>query len=183
VFKALGATPRQTLTMITCSVALTGLIAGIAAVPVGILLHHGVLPAMTHAANSGYPLSLISVYSVPEMIALALAGLVIAVAGALAPASWAGPFPHRHRTPHRISIKRSSRTSACSARSRTLTLSRCGGVDDDGPWSPQASTTLGVAIWRCSWTARDWSRSASISPRMPRRRRLRMSSQAPPAAR
>jgi putative ABC transport system permease protein len=89
VFKALGMTPRQTLTMIACSVAVTGLVAGIAAVPAGVLLHHGVLPAMTHAANSGYPPSLISVYSVPELTGLALAGLLIALAGALAPASWA----------------------------------------------------------------------------------------------
>ena len=89
VFKALGMTPRQTLTMIACSVAITGLVAGIIAVPAGVLLHHNVIPAMTHAANSGYPSALISVYSVPEMIGLALAGLLIAVAGALAPASWA----------------------------------------------------------------------------------------------
>jgi putative ABC transport system permease protein len=89
VFKALGMTPRQMLTMIACSVAVTGLAAGIIAVPAGVLLHHEVLPAMTHAANSGYPPSLISVYSVPEMAGLALAGLLIAVAGALAPAAWA----------------------------------------------------------------------------------------------
>jgi putative ABC transport system permease protein len=44
---------------------------------------------MAHAAGSGYPSSLISVYSAPELIGLALAGLAIAVAGALAPASWA----------------------------------------------------------------------------------------------
>ena len=30
-----------------------------------------------------------SVYSAPEMVLLGLAGLVIAIAGALAPASWA----------------------------------------------------------------------------------------------
>jgi putative ABC transport system permease protein len=89
VFKAIGMTPRQTLTMIACSVAITGLVAGIIAVPAGVVLHHNVIPAMTHGANSGYPPSLISVYSVPEMIGLALAGLLIAVAGALAPASWA----------------------------------------------------------------------------------------------
>jgi hypothetical protein len=82
-------------------VAITGLVAGIIAVPAGVLLHHSVVPAMTHAANSGYPAALISVYSVPEMIGLALAGLLIAVAGALAPASWAA----RSRTataPHGI---------------------------------------------------------------------------------
>jgi len=89
IFKALGMTPRQTLTMVVCSVGITGLVAGIIAVPAGILLHHNVLPTMAHAANSGLPASVVSVYSAPEMIALALAGLVIAVVGALAPASWA----------------------------------------------------------------------------------------------
>src|SRR3984957_12320592 len=89
IFKALGMTPRQTLTMVVCSVAVTGLVAGILAVPAGILLHHNVLPAMAHAANSDVPGSVISVFSLPEMIILALAGLVIAVIGALAPASWA----------------------------------------------------------------------------------------------
>ena len=89
IFKALGMTPRQTLTMVICSVGITGLVAGIIAVPAGILLHHQVLPAMAHAANSGLPASLISVYSAPEIVILALAGLVIAIAGALAPASWA----------------------------------------------------------------------------------------------
>jgi putative ABC transport system permease protein len=89
IFKALGMTPRQTLSMVVCSVGITGLVAGIVAVPVGILLHHNVLPAMASAANSGIPASVMSVYSVPEMVLLALAGLVIAVAGALAPATWA----------------------------------------------------------------------------------------------
>ena len=89
VFKALGMTPRQALVMVVCSVAVTGLVAGIIAVPAGIALHHNVLPAMAHAANSDLPGSVISVFSLPEMIGLALAGLVIAVAGALAPAAWA----------------------------------------------------------------------------------------------
>jgi len=89
IFKSLGMTPRQTMTMVVCSVGITGLVAGIVAVPAGILLHHEVLPAMAHAANSGVPSSLISIYSAPEIVILALAGLVIAVAGALVPASWA----------------------------------------------------------------------------------------------
>jgi putative ABC transport system permease protein len=89
IFKALGMTPRQTLTLVVCSVGITGLVAGVIAVPAGILLHNGVIPAMVHAANSGYPANLMSVYSLPEMVLLALAGLAIAIAGALAPASWA----------------------------------------------------------------------------------------------
>jgi putative ABC transport system permease protein len=89
IFKALGMTPRQTLSMVVCSVGITGLVAGIVAVPVGILLHDNVLPAMASAANSGIPQSVMSVYSAPEMVLLGLAGLIIAIAGALAPASWA----------------------------------------------------------------------------------------------
>jgi putative ABC transport system permease protein len=89
VFKALGMTPGQTLATITCSVTITGLVAGIIAVPAGILLYHGVIPAMASAANSGYPPSVISVYSPVELVLLALAGLVTAVAGAVGPALWA----------------------------------------------------------------------------------------------
>jgi len=89
VFKSIGMTPRQTLAMIVCSVAFTGLAAGIAAIPAGVYLHHGVVPVMAHAANSGCPASLISVYATWQLILLALAGLVIAVAGALGPAGWA----------------------------------------------------------------------------------------------
>ena len=89
VLKAVGMTPRQALAMTVCSVALAGLAAGIVAVPVGILLHHSVLPVMAHGANSGLPPSLLSVYTPAEAVLLALAGLAIAVAGALGPAGWA----------------------------------------------------------------------------------------------
>jgi putative ABC transport system permease protein len=89
VFKALGMTPRQTLAMIVWSVAAIGLVAGVAALPAGVYLHHAVLPAMAHAANSGYPRSLMTVYGPWELVLLALAGVAIAVAGALGPASWA----------------------------------------------------------------------------------------------
>jgi putative ABC transport system permease protein len=89
VFKAIGMTPRQTLAMVVCSVGLVGLVAGVIAVPAGIYLHHHVIPPMTHAANSGYPPSLITVYGPWEIVLLTLAGLVIAIAGALGPAIWA----------------------------------------------------------------------------------------------
>jgi len=89
VLKAIGMTPRQALAMTVCSVALVGLAAGIVAVPAGILLHHSVLPVMAHGANSGLPPSLLSVYTPAEAVLLALAGLAIAVAGALGPAGWA----------------------------------------------------------------------------------------------
>jgi putative ABC transport system permease protein len=89
VYKSVGMTPRQTLVLIIFSVAVSGLVAGIVAVPVGVLLHHALVPVMAHAANSGYPSSLVSVFVAWELVLLALAGLVIAIAGALGPASWA----------------------------------------------------------------------------------------------
>jgi putative ABC transport system permease protein len=89
VFKAVGMTPRQTIAMVVCWVAGTGLIAGLIAVPVGTLLHRIVLPAMASAADVGVPPSLLTVYGNWELAGLALAGLVIAVVGALAPAGWA----------------------------------------------------------------------------------------------
>jgi putative ABC transport system permease protein len=89
VFKSVGMTPRQTLAMIICSVAVVGLVAGIIAVPAGMYLHDGVVPTMAHAANSGIPASLLTTYLPWEVVVLALAGLAIAIAGALGPASWA----------------------------------------------------------------------------------------------
>jgi putative ABC transport system permease protein len=89
VFKAVGMTPRQTVAMVLCSVAGTGLLAGVLAVPAGMIVHRYVIPAMAGAAGLGVPASLQDVYGVAELAALALAGLVIALAGALAPAAWA----------------------------------------------------------------------------------------------
>ncbi len=111
VFKSIGMTPRQTLAMIVCSVAFIGFIAGIAAIPAGVYLHHGVLPVMAHAANSGYPSSLISVYAPWELVLLGLAGLVIAVVGALGPAGWAAQNAHRLRPPCRVRLRRTRRTT------------------------------------------------------------------------
>jgi putative ABC transport system permease protein len=89
VFKAVGMTPRQTIVMAISWVAGIGLVAGVLAVPLGIALHHVILPAMASSVDLRLPSSFLDVYSTPELIALALAGVVIAVLGALAPAGWA----------------------------------------------------------------------------------------------
>jgi len=89
VFKAIGMTPRQAVAMVVCWVAGTGLIAGLIAVPAGIAVHHHVLPAMAAAAGVVLPASFLHVYGGWQVAVLALAGLVIAVAGALLPAGWA----------------------------------------------------------------------------------------------
>ena len=89
VFKAMGMTPGQTVAMVLCSVAGIGLLAGVLAVPAGIAVHRYVIPAMAGAAGLGVPPSLQNVYGAGELAALALAGLAIALAGALLPAGWA----------------------------------------------------------------------------------------------
>jgi len=89
VFKSVGMTPRQVIAMVVCSVTLIGLLAGIVGVPLGVLVHNGVVPVMGNAANTDLPSAVISVYSWWEYVLLALAGLVIAVVAALGPAGWA----------------------------------------------------------------------------------------------
>jgi putative ABC transport system permease protein len=89
VFKVIGMTPRQTTAMAVCWVAGVGLLAGLIAVPAGIALHRVVLPAMASAAGTGLPPSYLAVYHGVELGTLALAGVGIAIAGALLPASWA----------------------------------------------------------------------------------------------
>ncbi|MCX5442711.1 FtsX-like permease family protein [Streptomyces sp. NBC_00056] len=89
VHKALGMTPRQTVTMVITSVVVTGLTAGALGVPLGVALHGWVLPAMGDSVGLRLPDSVIAVYHRAELLPLALGGLLIAALGALLPAGWA----------------------------------------------------------------------------------------------
>jgi putative ABC transport system permease protein len=89
VFKAIGMTPGQTIAMVICWVAGTGLVASVIAVPLGMALHGYVLPAMAHSVDLGLPAAFLDVYHGGELVLLALAGVAIAVLGALLPAGWA----------------------------------------------------------------------------------------------
>ncbi|MFJ8694965.1 ABC transporter permease, partial [Streptomyces roseolilacinus] len=89
VHKALGMTPRQTVTMVLTSVVVTGLVAGALGVPLGVALHGWVLPAMGDSVGLRLPGPVIAVYQGAELLPLALGGLLIAVVGALLPAGWA----------------------------------------------------------------------------------------------
>ena len=70
VFKSVGMTPRQVIAMVVCSVTLIGLLAGIVGVPLGVLVHNGVVPVMGHAANTDLPVAVISVYPWWEYVLL-----------------------------------------------------------------------------------------------------------------
>ncbi|MFJ4788405.1 FtsX-like permease family protein [Streptomyces sp. NPDC088794] len=89
VHKALGMTPRQTVTMVVTSVVLPGVVGGVLGVPLGVAVHDAVLPAMGHSAGLRLPDSVTSVYGGPELVLLALAGTAVAVLGSLLPAGWA----------------------------------------------------------------------------------------------
>ncbi|WP_030434431.1 ABC transporter permease [Actinoplanes subtropicus] len=89
VHKSVGMTPKQTAAMVVASVGLPGLIGGAVGVPAGYLLHRWALPAMAHGAGIRLPQTTIDVYAPALLAVLALAGLVLAAAGALLPAGWA----------------------------------------------------------------------------------------------
>jgi putative ABC transport system permease protein len=89
VHKALGMTPRQTTAMVIASVLVTGLAGGTAGTAVGVLLQRTVITEMASSVGFRLPDSVLDVYGPVELLFFGLAGLVIAVVGALLPAGWA----------------------------------------------------------------------------------------------
>ncbi|MET8026565.1 ABC transporter permease [Streptomyces avermitilis] len=89
VCKALGMSPRQTVSLVLASVAGIGVLGGLIGVPLGFALHDFVLPVMGHAAGTNLPPSILDVYDAPQLVLLGLAGIAIAMLGALLPAGWA----------------------------------------------------------------------------------------------
>ncbi|HLL66926.1 MAG TPA: FtsX-like permease family protein [Micromonosporaceae bacterium] len=89
VHKALGMTPRQTVTMVLASVLVTGLIGGAIGAPAGVLLQRTIVNAMGTSVGFTLPGSVLDVYHPAELVVFGLGGLLIAVLGALLPAGWA----------------------------------------------------------------------------------------------
>jgi putative ABC transport system permease protein len=89
VFKSLGMRPGQVLTMVVCWIIVPAVLAGAIAAPVAVALNTATLHAMAGTAHTGVPASFTQVFGPLRLAVLALAALVIAVLGALLPASWA----------------------------------------------------------------------------------------------
>jgi putative ABC transport system permease protein len=92
VFKAVGITPRQTITMVTSWAIPPAIIAAAIALPAGLIIQdHLVRRLASHTALHGtaLPGSFVNVLADTDLLLLALAGLAIAIAGALGPATWA----------------------------------------------------------------------------------------------
>jgi putative ABC transport system permease protein len=103
VFKAVGMTPRQVIIMVTCWVITPAVIAAAIALPAG-LTAQDLLVYQLASSNGGMlacigtcpapirsplPGSFVHVLGGTDLLLLAVAGLAIAIAGALGPAAWA----------------------------------------------------------------------------------------------
>ncbi|MEU6217599.1 FtsX-like permease family protein [Streptomyces sp. NPDC047022] len=93
MLKSIGMTPRQVTLMMMSSMAALGAVGGVIGLPLGVLAHRLVMPAMARAAQIDLPGSMLDVWHAPLLILLAFAGLVIAVLGALIPARSAARLP------------------------------------------------------------------------------------------
>jgi putative ABC transport system permease protein len=92
--KALGMTPAQVIGMVVASAGVIGVIGGVIGVPVGVWLHQALLTLMGKAIGEGLPSQFTqSNYNVALLPLLALAGLAVAVIGAVLPAWMAARAP------------------------------------------------------------------------------------------
>jgi putative ABC transport system permease protein len=79
-------TPRQVVTMMITSMGALGVLGGLVGLPLGIVAHKLLAPAMMRAGGSDVLDVVVDVYSGPMFVLLVLAGVAIAVLGAFLPA-------------------------------------------------------------------------------------------------
>jgi ABC-type lipoprotein release transport system permease subunit len=84
--KSIGMTPRQVVTMVLASTTVIGVTGGVLGIPLGILAHRYIVPVAADGAGVAIPQMVMDVWRVPTLVLMALAGLVIALLGALVPA-------------------------------------------------------------------------------------------------
>jgi len=86
MLKSIGMTPAQVTLMVVTSMAALGAIGGLLGIPLGIVAHHLVVPAMANGAQVDVPAFMLDVYPPGLLALLVLAGILIAAVGALLPA-------------------------------------------------------------------------------------------------
>jgi putative ABC transport system permease protein len=90
ILKALGMTPRQVSTMVTASAVALGAAGALLGVPAGVALYNYLIEAMAHVANFTVSTSVIIAQINPmQLVAVGLAGVLVAILGASLPARWA----------------------------------------------------------------------------------------------
>ena len=88
VLKAVGMTPGQIVAMVAVSASLLGLVGGVLGVPLGIALHRGLMGLMGNLIGNEMPSVALNVFDPLVLPLLVLAGLVLAILGAVLPARW-----------------------------------------------------------------------------------------------
>lgn len=89
IYRALGMSPRQTISMVITSVVVPGLVGAAVGVPLGLGVHAVVVPAMGDSAGLTLPDIVIDVYGSGLVTVLGLSGVLVAIVGSLLPAGWA----------------------------------------------------------------------------------------------
>lgn len=90
ILKAIGMTPRQVVNMILTAVAVLGVAGALAGLPAGMLLHRNILIVMGQIATAtAIPNPFFNVFTWTLVGGIVLAGVLIAMLGALLPAQWA----------------------------------------------------------------------------------------------
>ncbi|GIM90867.1 ABC transporter permease [Paractinoplanes toevensis] len=93
MLKSIGMTPRQVVAMTVTSMAVLGVVAGVAGIPAGIGAHRLILPMAGAAAEIDLPARMFHVWNPGGLALVVLAGVAIAVLGALLPARRAARLP------------------------------------------------------------------------------------------
>jgi putative ABC transport system permease protein len=90
ILKAVGMAPRHVITLIVASVTMLGIAGAAIGIPAGIALQHNILVRMGHiAAGTAIPKPFFNTLTRSTLALLGVAGIAIAIAGALVPALWA----------------------------------------------------------------------------------------------
>ncbi|MFE4482413.1 ABC transporter permease, partial [Kitasatospora sp. NPDC056789] len=90
MLKSIGMTPRQVVTMTITSVAWQGVVSALIGVPAGILAHRLLIE---NVGSILFPEWTMDVWSAPLLTGVGVAGVAIAVLGALVPARSAARLP------------------------------------------------------------------------------------------
>lgn len=86
MLKSIGMTPGQVTVMVVTSMAALGAVGGVLGIPLGVVAHRLVVPAMANGAQVEVPDFMLDVYPAGLIALLILAGILIAAAGAYVPA-------------------------------------------------------------------------------------------------
>ncbi|MCP2324195.1 putative ABC transport system permease protein [Hamadaea flava] len=86
MLKSIGMTPRQVVAVVLTSMGLLGAVGGLLGLPLGIVAHRVILPITADAARVAIPRAVLNMWHAPTLALLVVAGVLIALVGALVPA-------------------------------------------------------------------------------------------------